>query len=106
LGQPFVVDAATLNKAAGDVKSTRGDVDGDLKKLLDVVDDLAIAWQGRASTGFQQLMSRWNTDTNQLLTALDNIADLLTKSAAVHQANEEQQQSMFNNKFGSALNPQ
>ncbi len=101
-----MVDAATLNKAAGDVRSTRADVDGELKKLLDVVDNLAMAWQGRASSGFQQLMGRWNTDTKLLLDSLDNIATLLGKSATVHQANEEQQQAMFNNKFGSALNPQ
>jgi hypothetical protein len=35
---------------------------------------------------------------------MNNIADLLDKSANTHTANEEEQTSMFN-KYGSTLNP-
>ncbi|GAB7043715.1 MULTISPECIES: WXG100 family type VII secretion target [Catenuloplanes] len=100
---PFEVDHATLHTAANDVRSTRSEVDGELKKLWNVVDDLAIAWQGSASTGFQQLMNRWSEDTNKLQEALNNIADLLDKSGTTHQVNDEEQQQMLN-KFQSALN--
>ena len=101
---PFEVDHATLHNAAKDVRSTRGEVDGELKKLWNVVDDLAVAWQGQASSGFQQLMQRWNEDTNKLLAAMDDIADLLDKSGTTHQVNDEEQQQMLD-KFHSALNP-
>ena len=111
----FEVEAATLHTAASDVRSTRSEVDGELKKLWNVVDDLAIAWKGQASTGFQSLMTRWNEDTvkfaqlntdekDKLLTAMDNIADLLDKSGTTHQVNDEEQQQMLD-KFHSALNP-
>ncbi|KIR64861.1 WXG100 family type VII secretion target [Micromonospora harpali] len=100
----FEVDASTLHTAANDVRSTRGDVDGELKKLWNVVDDLAMAWKGQASSGFQQLMLRWNEDTAKLLTAMDNIADLLDKSGTTHQVNDEEQQQMLD-KFHAALNP-
>jgi len=103
-GGPFLVDAATLHKAAGDVRSTRADVDGDLKRLGGVIDDLAVAWQGQASAGFQSLMVRWNGDVAKLLGALDNIADLLDKGGTTHQVNDEEQNAMIN-KFNSALNP-
>ncbi|MBB5829207.1 WXG100 family type VII secretion target [Micromonospora carbonacea] len=86
------------------MRSTRGDVDGELKKLWNVVDDLAMAWKGQASSGFQQLMLRWNEDTAKLLTAMDNIADLLDKSGTTHQVNDEEQQQMLD-KFHAALNP-
>lgn len=101
---PFEVDHATLHTAANDVRSTRSEVDGELKKLWSVVDDLAIAWQGQASTGFQSLMNRWNGDTAKLLDALNDIADLLDKSGTAHQATDEEQQQMLD-KFHSALNP-
>ncbi|GIF76387.1 WXG100 family type VII secretion target [Asanoa siamensis] len=104
MGQPFSVDAATLHKAAGDVRSTRSDVDGDLKRLWGVLDDLAVAWQGQASAGFQNLMTRWQGDVSKLLTALDNIGDLLDQGGTTHQVNDEQQNEMLN-KFNSALNP-
>ncbi|WP_433460171.1 WXG100 family type VII secretion target [Micromonospora sp. CA-248212] len=86
------------------MRSTRSEVDGELKKLWNVVDDLAMAWKGQASTGFQSLMARWNEDTVSLLTAMDNIADLLDKSGTTHQVNDEEQQQMLD-KFHSALNP-
>ncbi|WP_433117333.1 WXG100 family type VII secretion target [Micromonospora sp. CA-246542] len=86
------------------MRSTRSEVDGELKKLWNVVDDLAMAWKGQASTGFQSLMTRWNEDTVSLLTAMDNIADLLDKSGTTHQVNDEEQQQMLD-KFHSALNP-
>ena len=101
---PFEVDHATLHTAASDVRTTRTEVDGELKKLLNVVDDLAVAWQGQASGGFQRLMTRWNEDTLKLQTALDNIADLLDQSGTAHQATDEEQQQMLD-KFQSALNP-
>ena len=104
MASPFEVDHATLHTAANDVRSTRSEVDGELKKLWNVVDDLAIAWQGSASTGFQQLMNRWSEDTNKLQEALTNIADLLDKSGTTHQVNDEEQQQMLD-KFHSALNP-
>jgi WXG100 family type VII secretion target len=100
----FEVDHATLHTAANDTRATRTEVEGDLRKLWGVVDDLAMAWKGQASTGFQTLMERWNGDVSKLLTAMDNIADLLDKTATTHQVNDEQQQQMLD-KFHSALNP-
>lgn len=100
---PFTVDAATLHNAAKDVRSTRADVDGDIKKLSSLVGEIGSQWQGQAAGAFQRLMGKWSGDVNNLLTALDNIADLLDKSGTQHQATDEEQNNMFN-KFDSALN--
>jgi WXG100 family type VII secretion target len=101
---PFQVDAATLHGAAKDVRATRTEVDGQLKSLGGVVDELAVAWQGSASGGFQQLMTRWNGDVIKLLHAMDEIADLLDKSGTTHSANDEQQQQALG-RIHQALNP-
>ena len=103
-GQPIIADVETLHKAATDIRSTRGDVEGDLRTLWGTVDDLAIAWKGAASGGFQQLMQRWDGDVKKLLQAMGDIADLLDKSATTHQVNDENSNSMMQ-KFGGALNP-
>jgi len=104
MGQPIKADVETLHKAATDIRSTRTDVEGDLRQLWDAADDLAIAWKGAASQGFQQLMDRWNGDVKNLLTAMGDIADLLDKSAVSHQVNDENNNAMMQ-KFGGALNP-
>lgn len=100
----YEAEVATLHQAANDTRSTRTEVDGDLRKLWGVVDNLAMAWKGSASTGFQQLMERWNEDTEKLLKAMDDIADMLDQTGTSTQVNDEEQQQMLN-KFHSALNP-
>ena len=104
MGSPFRVDQATLHAAANDVRSTRGEVDGQLKSLQGNVEELGAAWKGQAAAGFTKLMIRWNEDVAKLLTAMDDIADLLDKSGNVHQANDEQQDQMFT-QINSAVNP-
>lgn len=100
----FQVDAGTLHGAAKDVRATRTEVDGELKKLQGVVGELRSAWQGNAAAGFHQLMEKWNLDVQRLLGAMDNIADLLDKSGTTHTVNDEQQKQALD-RIHSALNP-
>ncbi len=100
----YEAEVATLHQAASDTRSTRTEIDGDLRKLWGVVDNLAMAWKGAASTGFQDLMQRWNEDNTKLLKALDDIADLLDHTGTATQVNDEEQQQMLS-RFHSALNP-
>src|SRR5690606_21448569 len=99
----FEVDQATLHAAANDVRSTRADVDGDLRRLRGVVDQLAAAWSGQAAVSFQGLMQRWDEDTARALAALDYIADLVDRSAAEQRATDEAQQAAMS-RIQSALN--
>jgi WXG100 family type VII secretion target len=101
---PFEVDQQTLRAAATDVRSTRSDVDGDLRRLRAVIDQLAMAWRGQAGTGFQALMQRWQEDTQKLLVAMDGIADLLDSSGTEHQLTDEAQQQAMS-RIHAALNP-
>jgi WXG100 family type VII secretion target len=100
----FSVDYATLHKAASDVRSTRSEVEGDLKRLSGLAEELGGQWRGSAATGFTSLMSRFNQDALKLQQALGDIADLLDKGANTHQHNDEEQSQMMN-KFNSVLNP-
>jgi early secretory antigenic target protein ESAT-6 len=100
----FTVDYATLHKAAGDVRSTRTEVDGDLRRLQGLAEELGGQWRGQAATGFNSLMARFGEDAVKLQQALGDIADLLDKEANAHQHNDEEQGQMIN-KFTSVLNP-
>lgn len=104
MGNNMQVDHTTLHTAAGDVRSTRDQIQSDLSRLEALVQqDLASAWQGSAATSFQQLMQRWHTDSKTLMQAMNDIAGLLDKSATNHQMNDEHQQQMID-KIHSALN--
>jgi WXG100 family type VII secretion target len=98
------MDFATLHQAAGDVRTVKSEVDGELKKLDSLVQELASAWRGSAATAFQGLAQQWQADTQKLLVAMQGIADLLEKSGQMHQHNDESQQHSMNSIMG-ALNP-
>ncbi len=100
----ITVDYATLHKAANDVRSTRSEVEGDLRRLASLAEELGGQWRGQAATGFQSLMTRFGEDATKLQQALGDIADLLDKQANAHQHNDEEQSQMIN-KFSSVLNP-
>jgi WXG100 family type VII secretion target len=100
----FTVDYATLHKAATDVRSTQSEVEGDLRRLASLAEELGGSWRGQAATGFHGLMTRFNDDAQKLQKALADIADLLDKEANAHQQNDEEQSQMIN-KFSSVLNP-
>jgi len=100
----IAMDPATLRKAANDIRSTKDEVDVSLKALWNVVDDLAIAWLGDASTSFQRLMHRWDEDTRRLTGAMTNIAHLLDDGSVKGEQNDQEQADMLN-RFNNALNP-
>jgi len=100
----LTVDYATLHKAAGDVRSTHSEVEGDLRQLGSLAEELGSRWRGQAAAGFQGLMSRFSEDAQKLQQALLDIADLLDKEANAHQQTDEEQSQMIN-KFSSVLNP-
>ena len=100
----ITVDYATLHKAANDTRSTRTEVEGDLRRLASLAEELGGQWRGTAASGFQTLMTRFNDDALKLQQALGDIADLLDKEANAHQANDEQQSDMIN-KYTNVLNP-
>jgi WXG100 family type VII secretion target len=100
----FTVDYATLHKAASDVRSTRSEVEGDLRRLASLAEELGGQWRGQAATGFQGLMTRFGNDASKLQRALGDIADLLDKQANAHQHTDEEQSQTING-FSSVLNP-
>lgn len=95
--EKFESDRESLVQGAGQVRSTRTDVSGDLSKLRNVIDDLvAQGWHGTASQGFQQVMSSWDSNAQKLMVSLDEIAKLLDNSGAQFTANDEEQQRQIN----------
>ena len=91
--EKFESDRESLVQGAGQVRSTRTDVSGDLSKLRNVIDDLvAHGWHGTASQGFSQVMASWDSNAQKLMVSLDEIAKLLDDSGAQFTMNDEEQQ--------------
>jgi WXG100 family type VII secretion target len=101
-GEPMLVDAATLYKAAKDVDDTQSNITNVQNSMLRVTSEAEARWKGVASSGFQGVMNRWSHDISIVLGALTDIGTLLRQSAAHHTNNDQAQGQMFN-KYDSSL---
>lgn len=59
------------------------------RKLAQAVDSVQGAWSGAAAQAFTNLMTQYQSDFDKLNTALFNIAEQVTGSADLYQAQED-----------------
>jgi WXG100 family type VII secretion target len=97
------IDVATLTAAANDCREAKDAVRQEQSNVRMAKENVGARWKGQASTTFQNVMQLWLDDADKLLAALNDISDLLDKTGSTHSANEDQQNSMFN-QFNSAIN--
>lgn len=94
-GAGFRIEDGQINKGAGIVSGARGELTQMLSQLRGEVADNAATWQGTAATAFKQLIDRWDSSANLLVTALDEFENNLRgtdKNYAVIE--DEAQQAM------------
>jgi len=91
----YTTDQASLDRAAGQMLNTQDQLNSALTKMASELDPLRTAWQGEASTAFQNLIERFQTDAQQMQQALEQIANNVSSNAKQYaQQEQEQQQSM------------
>lgn len=93
----FKTDIQTMNNAATNVDRINEDVQGELRRLQGVVDDVAASWKGEAQNSFAGLMQRWNDNARELREALNSISENLRANATGFDEAEMQNASAFNN---------
>jgi WXG100 family type VII secretion target len=107
-GHNLQVDQATLHQVARDIRAARTEINGHLGTVRGAAEALGAAWQGQAAAAFTNLMLRWDSDAKQLAAAMDNIADLMDRSATQHELSDDESMRMLNRVDGSVnsiLNP-
>jgi WXG100 family type VII secretion target len=84
-----------MQRAAQQVVAVNEQVQSQLSALRNQLAPLAGAWRGEASTAFQGLMARWDSDAKTLNEALRGIGEAIQGSGRSYQQAEDQQhQSM------------
>ncbi len=90
-----VMTAETVHQAAVDSLTAKQDVDGILQGLRSLVDALIDSWKGQGSTAFTGVMEIWDTESKDLMDALENIANMLDDSATASTETDEADASSF-----------
>jgi WXG100 family type VII secretion target len=80
-----------MQRAAQHVFGTNERVQAGLAALRNQLAPLAGTWRGEASTAFQGLMARWDTDARALNEALRGIGEAIQGSGVTYQQQEDQQ---------------
>jgi len=86
-----------MHRAGQQVFSVNEQVQGDLGALRAQLAPLAGAWRGEASTAFQALMARWDTDARALNEALRGIGEAIQGSGQTYAEQEEQNAGALGN---------
>ena len=89
-----------LAKAAKDVHDVNEQSQAQLRTLRGQLEPLASAWQGAAAGAFQQLMARFDEDSQKIQQALNQIGVSLDESYTTYQQQEEEQSSSMSNISG------
>jgi WXG100 family type VII secretion target len=87
----YTTTTEEMQRAAQHVASVNERVQADLAALRNQLAPLAGAWRGEASTAFQGLMARWDTDARTLNEALRGIGEAIQGSGRSYAVQEEQQ---------------
>jgi WXG100 family type VII secretion target len=80
-----------MQRAAQQVVAVNEQVQSQLSALRNQLAPLAGAWRGEASTAFQGLMARWDSDAKTLNEALRGIGEAIQGSGRGYQQAEDQQ---------------
>jgi WXG100 family type VII secretion target len=80
-----------MQRAAQQVVAVNEQVQSQLAALRNQLAPLAGAWRGEASTAFQGLMARWDSDARTLNEALRGIGEAIQGSGRGYQQAEDQQ---------------
>jgi len=92
----FGTQTDQMAKAAQQVLQVSESLQQQMRSLMNNLEPLSASWQGTASSAFQQLMERFNQDSQKLSTALGNIANALDANSKSYAASEETNHSQIN----------
>lgn len=97
----FGTETDAMGKAAQQVLQVSESLQQQMRSLMNNLEPLASSWQGQAASAFQQLMERFNGDSQKLTTALGNIANALDSNAKSYNAAEEDNRGSIASILGS-----
>jgi WXG100 family type VII secretion target len=89
----FRVTEDELTKLSSDINTANGQLQGEIRHLNGVIDQIAGGWQGQAAKSYHQLQERWNADAKKMSDILNDIREAVDSTRSNYSASEEQQNS-------------
>ena len=71
----FRVTEDELTKLSSDISTANGQLQGEIRRLNGVIDQIAGGWKGQAAQSYRQLQERWNADAKKMCDILNDIKE-------------------------------
>ncbi|WP_354640493.1 WXG100 family type VII secretion target [Kitasatospora camelliae] len=87
----FKTTREEMDAFANRIGEVNAQIQGEIKRLDGVVDQVKSGWQGAAATAYGQMQARFNEDAQALNRVLDEIRQAIEATAKAYAATEEEQ---------------
>ncbi|MFI9275897.1 WXG100 family type VII secretion target [Kitasatospora sp. NPDC052896] len=94
-GAPILVNSQTISQAAQDIRTTAGNIQGQLDELAAGVSRVAQSWEGSAQTAYRARQAEWDRKAAALRATLEQIAGKLDAAAENYSATERANTSVW-----------
>ncbi|MFB7667853.1 WXG100 family type VII secretion target [Kitasatospora sp. NPDC056138] len=95
----FTTTAEEMTAFANRIGEVNGQIQGEIKRLNTLVDEIKSGWQGQAAAAYQQLQTRFNDDATALNKVLDEIKQAIEATTKAYSQTEQEQQSSMRGSF-------
>ncbi len=87
----FRVTEDELTRLSSQITTVNGQIQGEIRRLGGVIDQVAGGWQGEAAKSYHQLQNRWNEEAKNMSAILEGIKEAVDSTRSNYTASEEQQ---------------
>ncbi|MEU9116606.1 WXG100 family type VII secretion target [Streptomyces sp. NPDC048483] len=104
-GQQYTTTEEEMVQFSGRISTVNQSIEGEIRHLNQVVDNITSGWKGAAASSYNQLQSKVNDDAkriNQLLAEIKEAIDQTTKN---YSASEDEQAQSMSHVTASADSP-
>lgn len=96
-GNSFKVTEAEMVRFSGKIGTVSETIQGEIRHLNMVVDNITSGWKGQAANSYNRLQSQVNEDATRINQLLREIKEAIDETTKNYSASEEEQNAAFNN---------
>lgn len=96
-GQQFTMTEEEMVAFSGRISSVNSSIQGEIRRLQQVIDTITSGWKGSAATAYNNLQGQVNQDATKINQILNDIKEAIDATTKNYSASEDEQRSTIQN---------
>jgi WXG100 family type VII secretion target len=101
-GQQYTTTEEEMRHFSQRISTVNHSIQGEIRRLQTVVDNITSGWKGQAATAYNNLQSQVNQDASKLNQILGEIKEAIDSTTSNYQASEEEQAASIGHVAGAS----